>query len=418
MRIVKLFFGGLAGLIALLALVGSGLYLSDPWLWKRYATSLQGLDVTNVGWRSPAESVPGGDRRLREDVVNGISADALREAMAYAEQTESYALLIHHRGALVVERYWGGHGPDSRFDTASMHKSVMALLLGIAIDEGHIGSIDDPVGRYIEEWANDPRGEITLRQLATMSSGLLVEAFRPSPFSKGMQLVIGSNIDELALSLPLDETPGTRFEYLNFSSQVLGIALTRAVGMRYAQYLSERLWQPLGAPDTAVWLDREDGSPRTFCCLLASAPAWMHVGVLMLNEGRVDGQQIVPAQWLAQMTTPSAVNPNYGLQVWLDSPASGVRTYNRQSTLEVPHSEPYLADDVVFLDGAGGQRVYVIPSAELVIVRIGKSRMDWDDAVLPNALLRGRVTDATSPTGPLTPATPVPAAMVAPSPDD
>ncbi|MCC5868721.1 MAG: serine hydrolase [Gammaproteobacteria bacterium] len=391
MRIVKLLFGGLAGLIALLALIGSGLYLSDPWLWKRYATSLQGLDVSNVDWRSPAEVVPGGDRRLPENVVNGISAEALREAMAYAEQTESYALLIHHRGALVVERYWGGHGPDSRFDTASMHKSVMALLLGIAIDEGHIGSINDPVGRYVEEWANDPRGEITLRQLATMSSGLLVEAFRPSPFSKGMRLVIGSNIDELALSLPLDETPGTRFEYLNFSSQVLGIALTRAVGMRYAEYLSQRLWQPLGAPDTAVWLDREGGSPRTFCCLLASAPAWMHVGVMMLNEGRVDGRQVVPAQWLAEMTTPSALNPNYGLKVWLGSPASGVRTYNSQSSLEVPHSEAYLADDVVFLDGAGGQRVYVIPSAELVIVRIGKSRMDWDDAVLPNALLRGRV---------------------------
>ena len=414
MRALKLVFGGLAGLIALLALIGSGLYLSDPWLWKRYATSLQGLDASNIDWRSPAEPVPGGERRLREDVVHGISADALREVMAYAEQTESYALLIHHRGALVVERYWGGHGPDSRFDTASMHKSVMALLLGIAIDEGYIGSIDDPVGRYVAEWANDPRGEITLRQLATMSSGLLVEAFRPSPFSKGMQLVIGSNIDELALSLPLDETPGTRFEYLNFSSQVLGIALTRAVGMRYAQYLSERLWQPLGAPDTAVWLDREDGSPRTFCCLLASAPAWMHVGVLMLNDGRVDGRQVVPAQWLAEMTTRSALNPNYGMKVWLGSPASGVRTYNSQSTLEVPHSEPYLADDVVFLDGAGGQRVYLIPSAELVIVRIGKSRMDWDDAVLPNALLRGRQSAATLPPAPATPAS---APMTDPSPD-
>ncbi len=403
MRALKLLFGGLAGLIALLALIGSGFYLSDPWLWKRYATSLQGLDVTNIAWRSPAEPVPGGDRRLREDVVNGISADALREAVAYAEQMESFALLIHHRGALVVERYWGGHGPDSRFDTASMHKSVMALLLGIAIEEGHIGSIDDPVGRYLVEWADEPRGEITLRQLATMSSGLLVEAFRPSPFSKGMQLVLGSNIDELALSLPLDEPPGSRFDYLNFSSQVLGIALTRAVGMRYAQYFSQRLWQPLGAPDAAVWLDREDGSPRIFCCLLASAPAWMHVGVLMLNEGRVDGRQVVPAEWLSAMTTPSAVNPNYGMQVWLGSPASGMRTYNRESTLEVPHSEPYLADDVVFLDGAGGQRVYVIPSAELVIVRIGKSRMDWDDAVLPNALLRGRVAADPSPGEPAAP---------------
>lgn len=403
MRALKVGFVCLGGLLALLVMVGSGFYFSDPWLWKRYATSLQGLDVTKIAWRSPAEPVRGGDRRLSEGGVHGISSDALREAVVYAEQTETYALLIHHRGVLVVERYWGGHGPNSRFDTASMHKSVMALLLGIAIDEGYIGSIDDPVGRYIEEWANDPRGEITLRQLATMSSGLLVEAFRPSPFSKGMRLVIGSNIDELALSLPLEAPPGQHFEYLNFNAQVLGIALTRAVGMRYADYLSERLWQPLGAPETAVWLDREDGSPRTFCCLLASAPAWMHVGLLMLNEGRVDQQQVVPAAWLAEMTSPSSVNPNYGMQVWLGSPASGSRPYNRQSTLVALHSEPYLVDDVVFLDGVGGQRVYVIPSAELVIVRIGKSQMDWDDAVLPNALLRGRATEGAMPPALFTP---------------
>jgi CubicO group peptidase (beta-lactamase class C family) len=97
------------------------------------------------------------------------------------------------------------------------------------------------------------------------------------------------------------------------------------------------------------------------------------------------------------------VNPNYGMQVWLGSPAGGVRTYNRQSTLVALHSEPYLVDDVVFLDGVGGQRVYVIPSAELVIVRIGKSQMDWDDAVLPNALLRGRATEGAMPPALFTP---------------
>jgi CubicO group peptidase (beta-lactamase class C family) len=309
--------------------------------------------------------------------------------MAYVEAMDSYALLIHHRGALVVERYWGGFGPDSRFDTASMHKSVMAMLLGQAIADGHIESLDDPVGRYIDEWADDARGQITLRQLATMSSGLLVEAFRPSPFSKGMRLVLGSDIEEITLSLPAEGPPGEDFQYLNFSSQALGIALTRAVGGGYAEYLSERLWQPLGAPDAAVWLDREDGMPRTFCCLLASAPAWAQVGVLMLDDGRVDGRQVLPEGWVAEMTRPSAANPLYGLQVWLGSPADGVRRYNRLSGLVVPHSEPYLAPDVVFMDGAGGQRVYVIPSAELVIVRIGRAALDWDDAVLPNALLRG-----------------------------
>ncbi len=380
---------GLLALVGVLLLVGGAAYLSDPWFWKRYATSMQGLDPTAVDWRQPQEPVPGGTARLREDVVDGIAPEALRAAVAYAEEMDSFAFLVYHRGALVVERYWDGHGPDSRFDTASMHKGVMAMLLGLAIEDGHIESLDDPVGRYIEEWAADERGRITLRQLATMSSGLLVEAFRPSPFSKGMRLVLGSDVEDITLSLPAEGPPGEDFQYLNFSSQALGIALGRALDERYASYLSRRLWQPMGAPEAAVWLDREGGQPRMFCCLLASAPAWVQVGRLLLDDGRLEGRQILPSGWAAEMMRPSAANPNYGLQLWLGAPPDGVRRYNRLSTLEVPHAEPFLAPDVVFFDGAGGQRVYIVPSEALVVVRIGRARLDFDDAIIPNALLRG-----------------------------
>ena len=376
-------------LLALLALIGTGVFASDPVFWKRFATSMQSLDPSAVDWRQPQEPVRGGGQRLRQDIVDGLSPEALRIAIDYAERMNSHALLIQHRGALVLERYWNGFGPDSRFDTASMHKTVLAMLLGLAIEDGHIGGLDDSVGRYISEWAGDARGAITLRQLATMSSGLKVEAFRPSPFSRGMRLVLGTDIENLALELPAEGPPGEDFQYINFNSQILGIALSRAVGRRYADYLSAGLWQPLGAPDAAVWLDREDGKARTFCCLLASAPAWLQVGAVLLNDGQIDGRRILPAGWVAEMKTSSATNPNYGLQLWLGSPPDGVRRYNRLSGLEAKHSEPFLAPDVVFLDGVGGQRVYVIPSAELVIVRIGEATMDWDDSVLPNTLLRG-----------------------------
>ena len=381
-------------LAALLGLIGIGLYLSDPLFWNRFATSMQSLDPAAVDWRQPQEAVPGGDLRPRQDVVDGLAPEALQEVIEYAERTESHALLVQHRGALVLERYWNGFGPDSRFDTASMHKTVLAMLLGLAIEDGHIDSLDDPVGRYISEWSDDARGAITLRQLATMSSGLKVEAFRPSPFSRGMRLVLGTDIENLALELPAEGPPDEDFQYINFNSQILGIALARAVGQRYADYLSARLWQPMGAPDAAVWLDREDGTARTFCCLLANAPAWLQVGALLLDDGEVDGRRTLPDGWVAEMKNSSTANPNYGLQLWLGSPADGVRRYNRLSGLEAKHSEPYLAPDVVFLDGVGGQRVYVIPSAELVIVRIGEPAMDWDDAVLPNALLRGLVHEA------------------------
>lgn len=389
MRLRSLFFRGVFSLLGLLIVLAGLAYWSDPSFWGRYATSLNSLDPSAVDWRQPQEPVPGGDRGLAEAPPEEISAPALRAAIDYAEGMDSFAFLVHHRGVLVHEQYWQGHGPASRFDTNSLHKGVLSMVLGLAIADGYIASLDDPVGDYIQQWADDARGEITLRELATMRSGLRVEAFSPSPLSKGMRLVLGSQVDELTLALPLANEPGREFQYLNFNAQALGIAVSRALDQPYADYLSERLWRPLGAPDAALWLDRDGGSPRLFCCLLTSARAWIQVGRLLLDEGRIDGEQILPNGWTAQMTRPSAANPNFGLQLWLGSPPDGQRPYNRESSLVATHGEPYLAPDVVFLDGAGGQRLYVVPSEELVILRIGKTQLEWDDAVIPNALLRG-----------------------------
>ncbi|MCG5529668.1 beta-lactamase family protein [Halorhodospira halochloris] len=388
-RLLSILLKGLAAFLLLLVCVSTFLYLSDPIFYKRLATAMQGMDVSAVEWRQPNERVPGGDAELEVADEHELDAAAVSEAIAYAEHTDSMALLVYHRGALVVERYWEDHASDSRFDSGSMHKSVLGLLIGAAIDDGYIESLNDPVGKYIEEWSEDERGDIALRELLTMSSGLKVEAMRPTPFNKGMRLMLGADINELALSLPREQEPGQAFEYMNFNSQILGIALARAVERPYAEYLAERIWQPLGAPDAAVWLDREGGDPRTFCCLLTSARAWVKVGKLFLNEGRVAGEQVLPAEWIRQMASPSEVNPNYGLHVWLGAPEDGQREYNSASDFAVRHSAPYKADDVLFFDGAGGQRLYVIPSAEMAIVRIGHPETDWDDAILPNTLLRG-----------------------------
>ena len=109
---------------------------------------------------------------------------------------------------------------------------------------------------------------------------------------------------------------------------------------------------------------------------------------MIAHGGEFQGKQIVPADWIKQMTTPSPRNPNYGFQMWLGSPPTGVRTYNVKSPGRATHSAPYLADDVKFFDGGGGHRVYIIPSKDLVIVRTAAvNRTDFDDAALPNALL-------------------------------
>jgi len=270
-----------------------------------------------------------------------------------------------------------------------MHKTVLGLLTGAAIADGLIPSVDEPAARWLTEWKDEAHGKIRVRDLLQMSSGLELIPFSPNPLSRSTRSYLGTDLTSLALSLEVAEAPGKVFEYANMNSQLLGTVVQRASGKRYAQYLSERLWSRLGAPTAYVWLDDADGMPHTFCCLQTTARGWLRVGLLLLNEGRVGDDQVVPAEWVREMTTPASTNANFGYQVWLGSPPGTERRYSSRSVAKAHHGEPYLAPDVIFSDGFGGQRVYVVPSQRLVIVRTGKTSMTWDDARLPNAILRG-----------------------------
>jgi CubicO group peptidase (beta-lactamase class C family) len=344
----------------------------------------------------PAETVPGARRGVRplprvSPLRAGIAPAALAEAEALAEQQQSHALLVAIDGRLVLERYWNGFSRQSRFSTASMHKGVMALAMGAAAAEGRIG-LADPVGRHIAEWRQDPRGAVTIAQLLEMASGL---AFPPAPPGPprpdhaNLRLMFAPDIRKVALEVPQAAPPGTVFAYSNTDSQLAGEALAAALPHRYARFLSERIWKPIGAADAALFLDREGGSAHWFCCLQASAMDWLRVGELIRKRGQANGRQILPAPWIDGMTAPSALNPNFGRQIWRGSPHAPVRRYAATIALTIPAQDPFLAEDVVFLDGAGGQRVYAIPSARMVIVRIGRPALAWDDSALPNILLRG-----------------------------
>ncbi len=180
---------------------------------------------------------------------------------------------------------------------------------------------------------------------------------------------------------------GSDFQYSNVNAQLLAIIVERATGKRYAQYLADRLWSRLGAAPASLWLDHVNGIPRGFCCLFASARDWLRVGRLFLERGRVGTDQVVPAQWIEDMITPSLSNKNYGYQVWLGSPQGIQRKYNDSSPSQAFHSSPFAAPDIIFIDGFGGQRVYIVPSLELIIVRTGRVIFNWDDAILPNEII-------------------------------
>jgi len=377
--------GGLFAAIVLLVLGALlAMWIADPTVPRNLLFGQSLSQPAAVEDSQPQEAVPG---RPRDDIAIGaqvtIDPRGLALAEQYADKMRSVALLVFHRGALRYEKYWPGYDAATRTNPNSMHKGVLALAVGAAIADGYIDSVDAPASRWITEWQRDARRDITVRELLQMRSGLEVPIFGTW---KSARILFGSDLMAGVSGLGVAASHGTDFQYSNANSQLLLTVVERATGKRYAEYLSTRIWQRLGASDAALWMDRVGGQPRGFCCLFATARDWLRVGRLILDRGRVGEAQVLPEAWIDAMTAPSPRNPNFGMQVWLGSPPGTERVYSSY-TVKAFHSRPFAAPDIVYLDGFGGQRVYIVPSLDLVIVRTGVSSTDWDDAILPNTII-------------------------------
>lgn len=317
-----------------------------------------------------------------------VQSGRFTEATAYAEKTQSFSLLIWQGGKIVHEQYFAPFDANLRPESASMHKSVLALVVGAAIDDGLIASVDEPVATYLTEWADDPRGDITIADLLQMTSGLKPLSYVGGPESEAIRFGNGVNVRETILNMDLANAPQSVFHYAGTNSQLLGLIIERATGQSYAEYLSETVWGPVGASEAFVWLDQDAELARTYAALLAKAEDWLRVGLLIKDRGFANGTQIISGDYIDNMTAPSPANPNYGFQIWLGSEFDPDRYYNdAEAGFAVFSSEPYSVDDIVFFDGFGGQRVYISRSLDLVIVRTGEVQIDWDDAKLPNLVI-------------------------------
>lgn len=337
---------------------------------------------------TPAETVRGGKARAFA-AGTGVAPAALAAAQAYADGQNSFALIVAKDGRIVHEHYAPGFGAASHFATASMHKAVLALAYGAAIGAGKI-ALADRLDKHLPEFAGDPKGAVTIEQLLRMTSGIGSPPATPGdPAAPATQLMFGGDNRAAAKLFVLATPSGSEFAYQNVSTQLAGLALQAVLGGRYADYLSRQIWAPIGAGDAALWLDRPGGNPHFFCCLQASATDWLRIGELVRNGGKVGKRQVVAADWVRTVTAASPMNPNFGMNFWRGSPHAPVRRYAKAVAMTVTAAKPFGRDDVVFIDGAGGQRVYVVPSAGLTIVRIGKPSLDWDDSELVNRVLAG-----------------------------
>lgn len=339
-----------------------------------------------------------------------IAPASLSQARDFAAARDSSSFMVWHKGALIEETYFDGYNRDAPINAKSLAKPLTAILVGRAIAQGHIKSLDQPVADFITEWKSDPRkSRILVRHLLDMRSGLLAQSVPTGPDHILNRAYLHPRHDRIIINeYPLTHEPGTRYDYSNANSELVAPLIERATRMRYARYLAKALLEPLGAAGGTIFVNRHGGTAHSGCCVQLPAQTWMKLGILLLKDGVWNGRHLLPKGYVATMRTPTAQNPNAGLGVWTGEPYARMRgSLNPEFAMgRTLHSEPYAARDLYLFDGNGSQVVYIVPSLDLVIMRTGnypaKDR-PWDNSIVPNLIIRGIGPSAGNPASTATP---------------
>ncbi len=234
---------------------------------------------------------------------------------AYMAGQRSSALLVVQDGKLRLERYGLGFDGGGRWTSFSVAKSATSLLVGAAIRDGHIRSMDDKVSAYLPEMKGSAYDDVSVRQLLTMTSGVQwsedyadpesdVAKFNNHKPPEGVDAAVS-----YLRALPRAAPPGTRWNYSTGETNLVGVLVTRAVKKPMATYLSEKIWVPAGMEQKATWILSRTGQEIAGCCIQASARDFARLGLFVLNgargpaQGGATGQPVVPEGWLAEATT-------------------------------------------------------------------------------------------------------------------
>lgn len=277
------------------------------------------------------------------------------------ETYKSAGFLIIKDGKILNEQYFNGYSDTSLTNSFSVSKTMVTLLLGKAIEEGFIKSLDQSILDFLPEFKDDSLAQsCTVGDLSSMTAGYDWSENYYLPLNPTAKAYYGRDITEQMLSRSFVKESGKEFEYLSGVTQLLGIVVRRAVNKPLSEYLSEKFWKPLGMRTPAYWaLDNPDGMEKAYCCVYSNARDFAKFGQLILQNGKWNGQQLIDSSFVARMKTPnkSAFSPveqaTYGFSLWLD----------------YEHSTPFYS-----LIGHLGQYIAVIPSYNMIVVRLGQTR--------------------------------------------
>lgn len=243
----------------------------------------------------------------------------------YVARNRIAGLLILHDGEIVLERYGLGQAPTDRWTSFSVGKSITSTLVGAAIRDGHIRSVDEPIATYIPELAASAYADVSIADVLKMRSGVRWVEDYGDPTSDVGRLVTslatdgGASLVGLMSGLPRAAPAGERFLYSTGESNLLGVLVTRATGKTLSEYLSETIWAPYGMEQDAAWIT-DGGVEVGGCCISMTLRDYGRFGQFILGGGRIYGRAVLPDGWVEAATTnynagqPDA--PAYGYQWW------------------------------------------------------------------------------------------------------
>ena len=295
------------------------------------------------------------------------------------KKTDTTGILVLKNDTIVYEKYFQGNSALDKNTSWSLAKSFISALVGIAIADGYIDSVNDPITKYLPELAESGYRNVPIKHILQMSSGVKFDENYDDPASDINNLLpqlflYMQPIKKVVLNFPSAYPSGTRFHYISLDTQILGLLIERVTGQSISSYFQTKLWQPLGAESDAFWLTDNYNTELTFCGLNATLRDYAKFGLLYLHEGYFNGKQIIPKVWVKESVHPDRPY----LQVGATSEEYGKWGYQYQWWIPTGSNGDYSAV------GVYGQYIYINQKENLVIVKTssGITKSKDDDEVI------------------------------------
>jgi len=308
---------------------------------------------------------------------------------------KTVAFLIIKNDSILYENYFDGFDKTSIQASFSMSKSFLATLIGIAIDEGKINSVNEPITTYLPNLDKEKFQHISIENLLDMQSGIQSKKDFLNPFGQIVKMYYGKNLKKQMQKIKIASKPGLAYDYSNVNSQLLALILKNATHKTVEKNLEEKLWKPLGMEYDASWSidSKKNKQIKAFCCLNASARDYAKLGRLYLNNGRYNKNQLISKKWIEKSTTFKTNKNSFrytyhwkhavNYEVITDSTVypklyeKGGYFIDRNNVRNDFIIHPYPA---FFAVGILGQFIFVHPEKNIIIVRLGKQdkEIDWE----------------------------------------